>query len=58
MYGVGGLVALAGSDEARLVGEYNQLSAVTGTEFHHRAAHVRLGCRRADDEPFSDFIVR
>ena len=54
MYGVDGLVALAGSDEARLVGEYDELCAVPGAEFHHRTAHVRLGCRWTDDEPFAD----
>ena len=49
---------LARSDEARLVGKDDELCAVTGTEFHHRAAHVRLGGRGADDKLFGDLIVR
>ncbi len=57
VHGVGGVVVLAGSDEARLVGEYDELGAVTGTKLHHRTAYVRLGGRWTDDEPFGDFIV-
>jgi hypothetical protein len=55
--GVVGLAALTGSNETRLICEYNKLSAVASTEFYHRTAHVRLGGRRADDKPFGDFII-
>lgn len=40
-----------------MVGEDDELCAIAGAEFDHRAAHVGFGCRRADNQPLGDLIV-
>jgi hypothetical protein len=47
----------AGTGEAGLVGEHDQLRPVTRPELHHRSADVCLGRGWAYDEPFGDLFV-
>ena len=57
VYGVCDLLLLVESDEIRLVGENDELCAITGIEFHHRVADMYFGYRWTNHESFGDFIV-
>ena len=46
-----------GGDEAGLVGDDDELGAISGIEFHHGAVDVGLGGGWADDEPLGDVVV-
>src|SRR5256885_13993952 len=44
-------------DEARLVGDHDELDAVSRAQLGEDAGDVRLDCQRTEEEGFCDFAV-